>query len=247
MVKMRFFIYTFFICLFCMSCAEDSSCVISKGNHTQKEIPLTAFSTIDIPENVEVEIVESDEYKLEIHSYENLMDNFDFHIDNHTLKIYNYNACNMLAAKKMAQLKIYTPTLEKIESRTQFKVFSTDTLRFPKLYLHTSLPQESSSTHFQILCNNQYIYVEDNQVGYFELKGKTNQLDIKLYGGNSKVEAEHLKSDTVYIFHRSNQNILVKPIFLLEGVIGSVGNVYSYHKPDSVNISRLYSGDLIYL
>ena len=163
------------------------------------------------------------------------------------MTIQNNVSCELLKGYETAVLKIHMPTLKRINSRTQFSVYSNDTLRFPDLYLLTSIPEEeSASTTFDFKINNQKITVEDNQVGLFLLKGKTDILDVKLYGANGSVDAKLLNAKTVLSYHRSNQNIHVFAKNKLEGVIASVGNIYVYNKPDTVKIERLYTGDVVY-
>src|SRR5690606_5106220 len=243
MKKIGFFVLSLMVC----SCSDENNCFSSKGKEVSELVHLPPFSTIDIPMHVKVQLIESEEYKLEIVSYENLIDQLNYQVQNHQLVLTNKFSCSMLHSYQTAFLKIYAPNLQMIHSRTQFQVFSTDTLHYPQLELKTSLPSESASSTFDLMLDAQYIYVEDNQVGKFDLKGKTQKLTIKLYGANGVVDARNLVADSVYFYHRSNQNIHIMPQFYLEGIISSVGNVYSYHRPDTENITRLYTGQLFYI
>src|SRR5690606_35422757 len=126
-------------------------------------------------------------------------------------------------------------------------VFSSDTLRYPNLYLLTSIPNQSSaSTNFDLKVNNKKLFIEDNQVGYFQISGKTNLLNIQLYGGNGVVDATNLKANVVQTFHRSNQNIHVWAKNKIEVTIASIGNIYIYSTPDTIKVETLYKGNLIF-
>ncbi|MBA5792252.1 DUF2807 domain-containing protein [Flavobacterium sp. xlx-214] len=236
-----------FLMFLIFGCSSEDGCFSKKGDAVTKIETLAGFHTIDIPMNVSVEIIPNNESKLEIHSFENRISALSFSVKDSVLIITNEVSCEMLKSYETAVLKIHTPTLKRINSHTQFNVYSNDTLRYPSLYLLTSVPNESgASTHFNLKLNSQKITVEDNQVGYFELKGKVNELDVKLYGGNGTVDAKQLRAKYVNIYHRSNQNIHLFPINKLEGIIASVGNVYLYNKPDTVSIERLYTGNVFY-
>jgi len=197
--------------------------------------------------NVSAEIIPSTTFKMEIQSFENRIEALSFEVKDSILTIKNEILCQMLKSQETAVLKIYTPNLKRIHSRTQFNIVSNDTLHYPNLYLLTSIPnEESASTNFNLKVNNNSVTVEDNLVGSFILKGKTNVLDVKLYGANGSVDAKLLNAKTVLSYHRSNQNIHVFAKNKLEGVIASVGNIYVYNKPDTVKIERLYTGNVIY-
>ncbi|MDO5638064.1 MAG: DUF2807 domain-containing protein [Myroides sp.] len=229
------------------SCSGEDACFSKKGDAVSQQYQLSGFHTIDIPMSVSAEIIPDNDYKLEIDSYENRIGAISFVVKDSVLTINNDISCEMLKSYETAILKIHTPTLKRINSRTQFNVYSNDTLRFPELYLLTSIPNESSaSTYFRLKLNNKKVTVEDNQVGYFELSGKTDVLDVQLYGANGSVQAHQLTAKTIFVYHRSNQNIQLYPINKMQGTIASVGNIYLYHKPDTLKIERLYTGNLVY-
>ena len=240
-------VFVVMVSLLMISCSEDSNCFSRKGDAVSQTAVLPLFDEIEIPMHTRVQLVPSDEYKMEIHSYENYIDHLEYSVLNNRLVITNEFSCTMLHSSETAFLKIYSPNIKSIDSKTQFEVFSKDTLHYPQLRLKTSFTSESASSYFNLLINNDYIYVEDNQVAKFELKGKTKILDIKLFGANGVVEGRNLVADTVYFYHRSNQNIHVFPVKYLDGIIGSIGNVYSYNRPDSIKISRLYKGDIYFV
>lgn len=229
------------------ACTGEDACLSKKGNAVSQEHQLSGFHTVDIPMNVSAEIIPSTTFKMEIQSFENRIEALSFSVNDSVLTIKNEVSCQMLKSYETAVLKIYTPILKRINSRTQFHVVSKDTLRYPNLYLLTSIPnEESASTNFDLKVNNNSVTVEDNQVGNFILKGKTNVLDVKLYGANGSVDAKLLHAKTVQTYHRSNQNIHVVAKNKLEGTIASVGNIYVYNKPDTVKIERLYTGNVYY-
>ena len=228
-------------------CSGEDACFSEKGAAVQHENSVAAFHIVDIPMNVSAEIIPSEEYKLEIHSFENRIDALSFSVIDSVLTIKNDISCQMLKSYETAVLKIHSPTLKEIRSRTQFRVFSNDTLRYPELFLISSIPnQESASTHFDLKINNQKLAVEDNQIAFFELKGTTDFFDIGFYGANSALDARNLISKKINVYHRSNQNIHLYPKNNIQGTIASVGHIYLYHKPDTLNIDRLYTGEVFY-
>ncbi len=236
-----------FLSVLIMGCSGEDACFSKKGDPVAQTYGLAGFHTLDIPMNVSVEIIPDTIYALEIHSFENRIEALSFNVTDSVLVIKNEISCEMLKSYETAVLKIHSPNLKRINSRTQFRVFSTQTLRFPNLYLLTSIPNETSaSTSFDLKIDNNSIVVEDNQVGFFQLKGKTKLLDVQLYGANGVVKARELEARNIKLYHRSNQNIELFPVSKIEGTLFSVGNAYLYHKPDTVNITKLYTGSVYY-
>lgn len=229
-----------------ISCGDNDSCLEKSGDAVFETIELASFSKIDIPKGVAVELVESSESKIEITSKENYLPNLDFKILNDELVVRNNSNCSMLHDYKLATLRIYTPTLSKIVSRTQFEVSSVGILHFPELFVITSLEEESASSKINLEIDNHTFKIEDNQVGYFKISGRTIWFDVALYGGNGRVEAQDLVTKDCTFYQRSNNDILVQANNKLVGTIYSVGNILVFNKPDTVEVTQKYTGKLIY-
>jgi len=237
----------YLVLLFLVACSSEDACFSSKGNEVSEIHPVSGFHTIEIPMNVSVEIIPDNQSIVEINSFENRIGSLQFYVKDSVLTIINDLSCSILKSYETAVLKIHTPVLRKIHSKTQFKVYSKDTLHFPDLFLYSSIPNEkSASTHFDLKINNKKLSIEDNQVGYFELKGKTDFLKIGFYGANSILDAKALKAQEIEVYHRSNQNMHLFPIKKIKGTIASVGHIYLYNKPDTLDVNQLYSGALIF-
>lgn len=213
-----------------------------------EERSLATFTTIHIPKDVEVKIIQSTESKIKIHTAKINKNRLYASVENAQLQLtQNFKKPVFYTHQPLAKIEIFTPQIDSIYSRTQHKVYSTDTLSFPNIYLKTSLGKGSAYTHFQLTLNTQKILLEDNEMGVFEFSGKAEHLNIKLYGGNGRVDARNLVADSVSFFHRSNQHIFVRPMHYLEGQILSTGNVYAFHQPSFVQVSKRAFGKLIWI
>lgn len=245
MIKKYSIIYTL-CCLLLISCQDDNSCLKSAGKAVEKSIWVPSFKNVKIDAGISVEIIQSNTYKVEISSYENRIDQISVNVVENNLLLTNGNSCTLTHRYKAASIKIYTPTLEKIFSNTQFDVYSEKVLTYPDLFIITSINQKNASSSFRLNIDNQKLTIEDNQVGYFQIKGKTDLFDVKLYGGNSRVEAQNLISNKVTFFHRSNNDILLNVINKLEGTIYATGNVVLYNQPEEIDVTQKYTGKIIY-
>lgn len=242
---MKYIIYLFFVLLIFTSCNNGDSCFTKAGDSVSQTLELPIFDIIDIPKGFTVEVVESTESKIEIHSNENYLSNLDFRVQDGQLIMTNSMSCSMLHGYEIAKVRIYTPTLKKIISRTQLKVSSIGVLKFPELYVITSV-DEGASSSIELNIDNLVLQIEDSQIGYFKITGKTNWFNIMLYGGSGRVEAQNFRAYDCTFFQRSNNDIMIYPENKLTGIIYSTGNVVSYNHPTEVEVKEIYKGKLIY-
>lgn len=232
-------------CISLIACQEDGSCLKSAGKAAEKSILVNSFKNIKIDAGLSVEIIPDDVYKVEIFSYENRIDHIDAVVANEELILTNNNNCNLIHRYKAATIKVYTPTLEKIFSNTQFEVYSEKVLTYPELYLISSMSEKNASSSYRFKIDNQKLIIEDNQIAYYQLSGKTRLFNARLYGGNGRVEAQNLIADDVEIFHRSNNDMLLKPLNSLKGTLYATGNVILYSNPKEVYVVQKYTGKII--
>lgn len=228
-----------------LNCTDHANCIFS-GKNSIVEYQLSAFNEVEIPKNVTVQIVPDTIYKVKIYAKENILPHIKHQQNYQRLIISNSAICQSFQSSENALIQLHTPTIEKIYSKTQHKVFSLDTLHFPTIKIINNSYSKVGSTHFDLLVNSDYIYLEDNQVAKFELKGKTKKLSIALYGGNCSVHAQQLKADTVQMYQRSNQHLYVHPLHKIVGTIASTGNVYASYRPAQIDVQELYKGSLIF-
>lgn len=238
------FIVTLLIIL--SACSIDESCLKSAGEERVKKTQTNAFHTIDIPKGVEVEIIQSDEYQLKIESFEHRIDQINAQVNDSILTIENLNTCGIIHRQKTGKITISTPTLKKIISRTQFDVYAKDTLTFPNISIISSLSENSASSTFDLTFNNRSVTIEDNEIAYFYLAGKTDRFTASLYGGSTTVDARNLQANIVSFFHRSTHHVHLYPIYYIEGVLASTGNVYLHNKAAEEVFTQKYTGQVIY-
>ncbi len=233
---------TILFCALFLACSNNDSCFVNTDKTVTTLSNTLPFQRIDIPKGVEVEIATDTVHKIEITTPKNTIQNINYEVVNNKLILTNNNTCSLLQQYKNATIKIYSPNIDTIYSRTQFKVYSNTPLTYPKIYILTSVDNQSASSEINLKLNNNHIVIEDNLVAYYTLEGKTNTLDIRLYGGNPKVDAKNLIAENVYIFHRSSQDVSIYPIQKVEGTLYSTGNLLMYNTPPIVNVQTLYKG-----
>jgi hypothetical protein len=94
--------------------------------------------------------------------------------------------------------------------------------------------------------NCQNVNVVVNGITYFKLEGNTDNFDVKIAAGDSRIEAENLVAEIVSIDHRGTNDIFINPQQSLTGVIRSTGDVISSNQPAEVDVQELFNGRLIF-
>ena len=85
-----------------------------------------------------------------------------------------------------------------------------------------------------------------NGIAYFQVRGTTENVNVSIPAGDSRIEAENLVAQNVTLNHRGSNDILVNPQQRLEGVFRGTGDVVSLNRPAIVDVEVLYKGQLIF-
>ena len=85
-----------------------------------------------------------------------------------------------------------------------------------------------------------------NGIAYFRLQGDTDNFNITIAAGDSRVEAENLVSQNVDLNHRGSNDVYVNPQQRISGVIRGTGDVISINRPPEIEVEELYNGRLIF-
>lgn len=240
-----------FLLLMCLvlpmgSCTTEKGCLQRKGVYAQRVDEVPYFTTLEIPAGVEVEIIQQSPARVTIHSTSQRIDQITTEVNDKKLVIANTNTCNLWHDYKVARIQVYTPVLEKIISKTQFKVFSEQTLSYPQLSVLTSVNGPTASSEIDLKVNVTSLTIEDNQVARYTISGTAEKLEVYLYGGNPRVDASALHAQEVTVFHRSSNDVQLYPIKSVKGTLLSTGNLILHHLPQQLEVEQKYTGKVLY-
>lgn len=244
-----------FICfassLVLVSCEKPSDCVESTGAIITKEVEVSSFNRIEVLQGIEMIITQGPEYKVQIKTGENLMDNIEVIQNGNVLSLKDNTTCNWV--REFGQTKIYVtaPNLEEIYSKTERNISSNGVLTYPVLRLF-ALDDEGDGREgagtgdFFIAINNYQLVVQNNNVSRYFISGQTNEAIIDFYAGDGRIEAPNLTVQTVKVFHRGSNDMILKPMQSIIGRMVSTGNIILKNNPPIVNVEQLYQGHVIY-
>lgn len=248
MKKLIFFIIVVFVFA---SCEKPSDCVQSTGEIITKDIIVQPFKKIKVYRGIEVVVKVGPEYKVQIAAGENFIDNVVVQQNGDQLIFKDDVSCNWVRAYGTIKIMVTTPTLEEIYSKTEQDISSDGVLTFPVLKVY-SLDKAgdgdsgAGTGDFILNVDNDYLHIESNNVSRFFLSGQTNQANLYFSFGDGRIEAKDLIAQTITVYHRGSNDMIVHPIQSITGLLNSTGNLILTNVPPIVDLQELYYGHVIY-
>jgi hypothetical protein len=245
--------FSILIVLFWMfnACEKPSDCVESSGLTITKEIAVQPFKKIKVYRGIEVIITQGSEYKVEIVAGSNFIDNVDVRQKGDQLIFQDNVSCNWVRAYGNTKILVTTPTLEEVYSKTDRNISSNGVLTFPYIsFIAIDKDGDGESGagtgDFILNIDNYNLYIANNNVSRFYLTGKTEDALFNFYFGDGRIEAGNFTVQNMQIYHRGSNDMTVKPMQKITGIINSTGNIILKNVPPIVDVQELYQGRVIY-
>ena len=248
---MKKYIALFSLILVFVSCEKPSDCIESTGDIITKEIAVTPFNRIEVLQGIEMIITQGPQYKVQVQTGENLMNNIEVIQNGSVLSLKDVSTCNWV--REFGQTKVYitAPNIEEIYSKTERNISSNGVLTYPILRLiafdsEVDGREGAGTGDFFINVNNLQLVIQNNNVARFFISGQTNDAIIDFYAGDGRVEAPNFTIQTVKVFHRGSNDMILKPMQSITGKMVSTGDIILKNHPPIVNVEQLYQGQIIY-
>ncbi|MGI9546270.1 MAG: head GIN domain-containing protein [Flavobacteriaceae bacterium] len=225
-------------------------CFRNEGTIVREQVTVAGFDRITVFENIELIIIQGTEQKVEIETGEFLRKDVSANVEDGRLILRNKASCNFFREYGNTRIFVTTPDLREIRSSTGFPIRSNGLLSFSDLSLFSEsfINSESETTDgsFDLELNTQSVRLVVNGIAYFQLSGATENLNITIAAGDSRIEAETLMAQNVTIDHRGSNDIRINPQLSLQGVIRGTGDVISFNRPDTVDVEVIFRGRLLF-
>lgn len=234
-----------------MACEKPSECVESLGDIVVRDVSVQPFTRIEAYRGIAVEITQGSEYKVQIQTGENIIDNIEVTQSGNIIAFRDNTTCNWVREYGQTKILVTAPNLTEIYSKTERNITSTGVLTYPVLQLFAfdkdaDGVEGAGTGDFIIAVNNSQLVIQANNVARFYISGSTNQALFDFYAGDSRIEAENLTAQHIKFYHRGSNDMIVKPIQSIEGKLVSTGNVVLKNNPPAIDVQALYQGQLIY-
>lgn len=239
----------FCILLFACDSENVNDCFQKSGSIVTEEIDLTTFTKIKVNRDVELILKEGVTQQVIIETGENLLNDVELSVANNRLVITENNTCNFVRDYNVTKVYVTSPNITEIISSTQFKISSDGVLNYTDLDVLSEDFNDSSIIavgEIDLTLNTQNLKVVGNNLTTFKFEGAAENLNITFAAGDGKLNAANLIANTVNVYHRGTNKIIVNPQLELTGTLLSTGNLISKNHSPIVNVEELYTGRLIF-
>jgi hypothetical protein len=223
-------IYIGLLFLFFAACNKETApdCFKKSGTETTIVRYTSTFSTIILNTDLDVELFQSQETRIEITGGKNLIPKVETKVSNNTLEIDNTNTCDFVRGyKKKITMKVYTPYVRTIRNK------GVGNIQMPDKFIQDSLQVFAESVG-DIMINGEFDELVSNSGSHGDVYAKGNAKRFFVYiTGTNYVKALDLLCDYVYVnnYGLGDTHINLSQTTLFQYLIRSEGNIYYSGNP----------------
>ncbi len=235
-----------------VGCNKDSApdCLQNSGEIIRKEVSVPDFTKITVFEKVGLILKQGDTQKVEIETGEFLLEEVSAVVEGDRLILRNENGCNLFREYGLTKIYVTAPNITEIRSSTGEAIRSDGVLEYPNLELFSESflepKAETTDGEFDLELNAQSVSVVANGIAYFKLSGAAENIGLIIAAGDSRIEAQNLTAQNVFLDHRGSNDMFIDPQLSVSGVIRGIGDVISSNRPETVEVEEIYKGRLIF-
>ena len=255
MLSRKHNLFTFCISLLLIilgSCdSEDTpDCFQTNGDSITRTVSLPPFTRVRIDNDINIEITQGDVQEIIVETKDNLWSDLAFFIEENTFVARNNGNCTLFRDEKQTTVKLTTPNLDFIKNNSIGEVRSNGTLTFPRLRLESittpGLEDINKTGDFILDINIENLVVVANGNSDFFLSGNSRNSNIIFSDEFPLLEAGNLIIQDLIIRHVGAAPMIVNPQNSIRGAIRATGDVISLNKPPVIEVSELFTGQLIF-
>lgn len=249
------YIFAFSLLFIITSCGISEDCFKGNGSPITQTFPLENFTKIKVYDGVGLVVKEGPNYEVKITTSDNIIDNLDVKLEGDMLVVKDNSSCNI--ARDYGLTKVYVtvpdgtnfPLIQELElhSKTEQKIQSEGILHSTIVRLFSiDLSDGAGTGDFYINVENSQLVVESNNVSNFYIYGHCDEMLLNFYFGNGRFYGTDLHAESIRIYQRGSNDMIVYPVQKIEGGIFATGNVVLKNVPPIVNVEEVFRGRLIY-
>lgn len=239
------------ITILIVSCSKEDAndCIQSAGTTIQQDVSVSNFSKILVNRDIKLVIKEAPDFSVIIETGEYLFNDVEAKVVDEQLQLSNTNTCNFVRDYGLTTIYVSAPDITEIRSSTQHSIVSDGTLNYNDLRLFSEDFNgigTITSGNFRLDVNTDRLRIVSNNLSSFHITGEVENLFVRFFSGIGRFEGRNLMAQTVEIYHRGGNDIIVNPQEALTGNLFGTGNLVSINRPNVVDVVQHYTGELIF-
>lgn len=241
-------IIPFLLILFLLSCDNDHApdCLKTSGKIVSGTIDLPEFDEIMTYDNIILYVEDRPEQEVILETGENIFEDIQFEVVSNRLEIKNKNSCNLFRSYRNIKVYVSSPNLTYIQNGSPFDVISLNTLNYENLDLKTDNFEEKNDYYkngnFDLDLNTKHLTISSSSMSGYFLRGKTDFIDVQLYGGVQRIEAADLEVKNAKIHHRGFNDAILNVRDSIVGELLATGDLILVRTPAFMDIQEKYKG-----
>jgi hypothetical protein len=248
-LDMKKIIYLLVFLVFACNSEDANDCFQTSGTIVQQEVDVVGFERILVNRDIELIITEAPEYKVTIETGENLINDVKAEVIGDRLVLTDDNNCNYVRDYGITKIYVEAPNLTEIRTSSQYEISSDGVLTYPSLRLFSEDFNEATDFtvgDFRLSINSESLHITSNNISSFYIDGEVDDLFVGFFSGSGRFEGENLIAQNVDVNHRGSNDMIVNPQASLTGILRGTGNIISVNEPPTVEVERVYTGQLFF-
>jgi hypothetical protein len=240
-----FFLLLPLVALFAPACNDENApdCLKSTGRTVQQRRPITAFTEIELHNDIDLYLTHSPDSTLVIEAGKNLVPEIEVTQQGAKLTIRNRNTCNWVRSyKRPVKVTVGVPRDHLILTHRGFgTIRSAEPLSIGYLLIASI----DASGDVQLDGKLDYIVLYANSPSHITLSGQSATLEAWLHGNFGRLSAERLQTKSCILKHDGSNEMRVFPLDELQATISANGTVAYYNEPTRITSQVAKEGKLV--
>jgi hypothetical protein len=245
LIKYRIYLFLVILGVSIQSCNSEEAfdCFKTSGEEitvTLDDIP--DFNELIIHDDIELEIVETNEEYFELTYGENLIPKIVMEHENDSLMFFNQNFCGWTRDFEKPKLTWFTNKGSiNIICLSDGKITTPDTIKSD-----FAIRIQSATNDINLKIDNNKTTLSSNSSSYFEVSGKCTNLLVRAYFNDGKYDCNNFIVNRANVLQRGYNDIIVNVQDSLVGSIENAGRILYKGNP-GVKVAVSNGGELIHL
>lgn len=237
------------VVLFSCNSENVPDCFQNSGAIIDKEFEVSDFSEITVFPRVELILSDGPMQQVVLQTGAYLLDDIELRVEEGCLKIYNNNVCNFTRDYGVTKVFVTSPNIREIRNASERTVRSQGILNYENLSLisedfsHEGAINTNGDFDLDLDCNTLTVNV--NNLSSVSVRGDVDNLVLRYYSGDARFEGRNLIAQSVDVFQRSSNDMIINVQQSITGEIRGTGDVILVSTPSLIDVQQFYTGQLI--